>query len=158
MADPVRRFFESHIGREATPIFTDREAEDRRRLQVAACALLLELAHADEEFTDAERAHIDDVIRREFGLDEDGARALLAASEGERGRGAHMHEFADLIRGAFDHAELTKLVELMWALALSDGEVAQHETYLMGQLGGLLGLSADDLARARVRMESARPK
>ena len=58
MADPIRRFFDSHIGRDAIPIFTDRESEDRRRLQVAACALLLELAHADDEFSDAEGATV----------------------------------------------------------------------------------------------------
>ena len=154
MADPIRRFFETHIGRDATPIYTDREAEDRRRIQVAACALLLEIAHADQEFSDGERAHIDDVIRREFGLDEDGAKALLAASEAERARGAHLHEFADLIRDSFDHVEKTHLVELMWKLALSDGEVAQHESYLMDTLAPLIGVAMDELASARKRIEA----
>lgn len=158
MPDPVRRFFESHIGREATPIYTDRESEERRRLQVAACALLLELAHADDEFTDRERAHVHDVIRREFGLDEDGAHALLAASEAERASGAHMHEFADLISASFDHGEKTRMVELMWALALSDGQVAQHESYLMDRLATLLGLPADELAGARRRVEGRTSK
>ena len=153
MADSIRRFFDSHIGRDATPVFTDRESENRRRLQVAACALLLELAHADDEFSGAERAHIDDVIRREFGLDEDGAKALLAASEAERSSGTGLHEFADLITDAFDGIEKIRLIELMWALALSDGEVRQHESYLMEKLAPLLGLGADDLARARARME-----
>ena len=153
MADPIRRFFDSHIGRDAIPIFTDRESEDRRRLQVAACALLLELAHADDEFSDAERAHIDDVIRREFGLDEDGAKALIAASEAERSSGTGLHEFADLITDAFDAVEKIKLIELMWTLALSDGEVRQHESYLMEKLAPLLGVSTEDLGRARRRVE-----
>ena len=42
---------------------------------------LLELAHADDEFTPAERDHIEAVLRRHFALDEDTARELLQLAE-----------------------------------------------------------------------------
>jgi uncharacterized tellurite resistance protein B-like protein len=153
MADPIRGFFESRIGLGATPIYTDLEAEQRYRLQTAACALLLEMAYADDEFSDAERAHVDDVIRRYFGLDEDGARALLALSETERAHGSQLHEFADLIRDEFDHVQKTHLLEVLWGLALSDGEIAQHETWMMDRIAHLLGMEPGELALARQRVE-----
>jgi len=157
MADPIRGFFETQIGPDATPVYTDREAEERRRLQIASCALLLELAHADEEFSDAERRHIEDVTRRHFGLDEDGARGLVALSEAERKQGTELHVFADLIHERFDPDQKTRLLEILWALAMSDGDIAQHESYLMGRLADLLHVSPDVLAQARRRAEASPP-
>ena len=153
MADPIRGFFEDQIGPNAPPIYTTIEEEERRRVQMAACALLLELAHADDEFTATERAQVDDIIRRAFGLNADGAKQLLELSEAERARGSGMHEFADLIREHFEPMQKTRLLDVMWSLALSDGKIAQHETYFMSRLGELLGVSADQMAASRVRAE-----
>lgn len=53
---------------------TDAEADDadaaERRLHVAPCSRLLELAHADDEFSEAERAHVRESLRRHLDLDE----------------------------------------------------------------------------------------
>jgi uncharacterized tellurite resistance protein B-like protein len=43
-------------------------------VQLAACALLLELAHADGTMSPSEQAHIDRAVRQHFGLDENTAR------------------------------------------------------------------------------------
>jgi uncharacterized tellurite resistance protein B-like protein len=149
MADPIRGFFESQIGPDAPPVYTAIQDEERRRLQVAACALLLELAHADDEFSDAERAHIDDVTRQLFGLNEDGAKQLLALAEAERAAGAGLHQFADLISSRFDKPLKIRLIEVMWALASSDGEIAHHESRMMVRVAELLGLTGEDLIEAR---------
>jgi uncharacterized tellurite resistance protein B-like protein len=153
MADPIHGFFENEIGPDATPIYTAIEDEQRHRLHIAACALLLELAHADEEFSDVERTHIHEVIVDSFGLNADSARALVVLTERERAAGKHVHEFADLIASRLDAKQKTRLVELMWRIALSDGTIAQHESFLMARIGELLGLPADELASARDRVE-----
>ena len=60
MLDTIKRFFARHL---AAPPSTDEPAADaspvRNQLALAACALLLELAHADDEFSEAERRHIE---------------------------------------------------------------------------------------------------
>lgn len=149
MADPIRGFFESQIGPDATPVYTAIQDEERRRLQIAALALLLELANADDDFSNAERAHIDDVTRRHFGLNEDGAKQLLALAQAERAAGRQMHQFADLIAERFDRQQKLRMIEVMWALALSDGEIARHESRMMVRVAELLGLTGEDLIHAR---------
>ena len=145
MADAIPAFFENEIGPDAPPVFTAIEDELRHRLHIAACALLLELAHADDEFTDGERRHIHDVIRRSFGLQQDAATALLLLTERERARGAHLHEFTDLIASRLDVSQKARLVDLMWQLARSDGELLQHEAFLMIHVAQRLGLAAADM-------------
>src|SRR4029453_9792748 len=52
-----------------------------RRLQIAACALLVELAYADQEFSAEERRHIEELAMRHFDLDAEAARELMAVAE-----------------------------------------------------------------------------
>ncbi|HEX6587858.1 MAG TPA: TerB family tellurite resistance protein [Longimicrobiales bacterium] len=151
MSESKRGYFEDHLGPNAPPIHTVLEEEERRRLGIAACALLLELAHADDHFSDAERIHIEDVIRRHFALDADGARMLISVAQSARDSASGIHEFADLMREKLDDGQKGRLLELMWRLALSDGEIAQRETYLMERVGGLLGVASSVLAAARTR-------
>lgn len=150
MADSKRAYFENNLGPNAPPIHTVIADEDRRRVGIAACALLLELAHADDEFSDAERSHIEEVIRRHFALDADGARTLISVAQAERDRGGVL-QFAQLMKEKLEDSQKARMVEAMWRLALSDGEIAQRETYLMERLAELLGMPPEALANARER-------
>ena len=69
-------------------------------LQVAACALLLEVAHADGDISTVEREHLDHALQRHFGLDRDGLEALVAAAETERQRAVDHFGFTrQLVQG-----------------------------------------------------------
>lgn len=151
MPEEIRSFFEDHIGPDAPPIYVDRAAEERRRLDVAACALLVELAHADDEFSDAERSHIETVVQAHFGLLAAGAQELIALAEQERAS-KDLFQFTSLIREHYDRARKAKLVEILWGLALSDGEIARHESWMMDKLAALIDLSPDELAQAKTRI------
>ena len=47
-------------------------------VRLAACALLLELAHVDGQLSEVERTRIHDVLQRHFDVDAAGADALMA--------------------------------------------------------------------------------
>ena len=62
-------------------------------VQLAACARLLELAHADGVMSPSELLHIERAIQRHFELDEATARELIALAEAERRQSIdHFHE------------------------------------------------------------------
>ena len=143
MLDAIRTFVNRRLLADAAP--SDERAPLIDGLHVAAAALLLELAHADDEFSDGERAHIQEVIRRSFGLHEDSAKALLVLTERERARGANLHEFTDLIASRLDRVQKARLIEMMWELARSDAEIVQHEAFLMLHVAERLGLSTNDM-------------
>ena len=58
-------------------------------MRLAACALLLEVAYADDDFVANERQHLVDVVRRHFRLKPEDAHELISArrgrAPGERG-------------------------------------------------------------------------
>ena len=80
MLQVIKNFFSSSmaLSPEEVPVAGARD------IRLAACALLLELAYADDEFTDDERQHLESALRRQFGLDSSEAEQLLALAQQER--------------------------------------------------------------------------
>ena len=146
MLDAIRHFFNRQIQQVdgATG-----ETEDTYRLHVAACALLLELAYADDKFTEGERTHIEAVLQRHFNLDAETASSLIELADAERATSTDLYQFTSLIRNNYDLGQKTLLAEIMWGLILTDGEIARHEGYLLRKIGNLLDLKPGYLAQAR---------
>jgi uncharacterized tellurite resistance protein B-like protein len=118
-------------------------------LHVAACALLLELAYADDVFTEDERNHIHAILMRHFALDYDTAQELMDLADAERKRSVDVFQFANLVRTSYDVGQKTVLAEIMWGLILTDGEIARHESYMLRKIANLLDLEPGYLSKAR---------
>lgn len=118
-------------------------------IHLAACALLLEIAHADGEFSDAERAHLEEVLARHFSLPSDSGRTLLALAEKERKGSIDHFRFTSVLRDSYDLGQKTVLAEIMWGLVLADGQIAEHEHYLTRKISNLLDLEPGYLSAAK---------
>jgi uncharacterized tellurite resistance protein B-like protein len=120
-------------------------------LEVAACALLLEVAHADREFTDDERRHIEEVVIRHFDLDPESARQLMGVAEEARRESVDLHQFTAVIARHYDEGQRMLLAELVWRIVHADGKLSEHESHLARKLANLLELRPGYLAEARRR-------
>lgn len=153
MRDAIRRFLARHLAAAPPPDSsapgTDAPVGDR--VQVAACALLLEVAYADEEFSPVERARIEEALHRHFGLDGAARERLIAEAEAKRERAIDDFEFTRLINQHYDLGQKMVLAEIMWGVILADGEIAKHEAYLVRKLANLLDLDPAYLSQARRR-------
>jgi uncharacterized tellurite resistance protein B-like protein len=121
-------------------------------IAVAACALLLELAHADAEFTDDEREHIQAAMAHHFNLPEETVDQVIALAEEERQRSVDLYQFTRLISECYDVGQKMVLAEIMWRVVYADGELAKHESYLMRKISNLLDLKPGYLSEARNRV------
>lgn len=158
MRESIRSFFQKNMAVEHNGSGVRRDTagenadgEARRKLHVAACALLLELAHADEQFSDSERTHIEAVLQRHFGLDDETARELMELAESERANAIDLYQFTSLIRSSYDLGQKTLLAEIMWSLVMTDGRIAHHEAHMLRKIASLLDLEPGYLAAARKR-------
>ncbi len=153
MMESIRQFFLSNM---AEPDSTEDEAAPAD-LRLAACALLLELAYADDEFTNEEQDHLEAAVRRQFGLDEGQATELIKLAEEQRAEAVDLWTFTNLVAEHYSLGQKMVLAEAMWGLVYSDGELASREDYLMRKISGLLRLEPGYLAEARKRVEEHRP-
>src|SRR4029079_8196160 len=108
MSNPFKKFFEERMA--PAPGSETHNGETKSRydpLHIAACALLLELAHADEQFTAAERDHIHAVMMRHFALDFDTAQELMDLADKQRREAVDIFQFANLVRTSYDIGQKT---------------------------------------------------
>jgi uncharacterized tellurite resistance protein B-like protein len=155
MLEAIRRFVRERLG-----------AQDSRaaaggtpppsQVQLAACALLLELAYADDEFSPEERGHIEATLQRHFGLDEASGAELLRLAETARAESLDHFQFTRLVAAEYNLAQKMVLAEVMWGVILADGRLSDHETHLVRRMAGLMQLEPGYLAEAR-RVAATRP-
>ncbi len=120
-------------------------------LRVAACALLVELAHSDDTFSHEEQRLIEESLGRHFGLSPEEGRGLMALAEERRREAVDLHEFTRLVSTRYDEGQRMVLAELMWRVVDADGELSRHEEALMRKIASLLDLRPGYLAAARKR-------
>jgi uncharacterized tellurite resistance protein B-like protein len=120
-------------------------------IRLAACALLLELAHADDEFTRDERAHLQAAIERHFGLKPTEADELIALAEQERAEAVDLFQFTRLINENYSPGQKMVLAEVMWGLVYADGTLRDREELLIRKITDLLNLKPGYLADVRRR-------
>jgi len=149
MMESIKNFFMNNM---AEPPEAD-DDPPQGDLRLAACALLLELAYADDEFTEGERTHLEYAIRRQFGVDEEQAAELVELAEEQREKAVDLWSFTNLIAENYSLGQKMVLAEAMWGLVFSDGELASREDYLMRKISGLLRLEPGYLTEARKRVE-----
>ena len=131
-------------------------AADVDPIHLAACALLLEVAWADDEFSAEERAHLEDVLARHFNLTpEEGSRLMAVADEARRNSVDH-YRFTSVLRKSYDTGQKMVMAEVIWGLALADGEIAEHEHYLTRKIANLLDLEPGYLSAAKNAAASRR--
>jgi uncharacterized tellurite resistance protein B-like protein len=117
--------------------------------RVAACALLLELAHADGYFSALERSRITGMLRRWFGVHETDAERLLAEAASARRDAGSPLVFTQQLVEAYDVGQRTVVAELLWEVAHADGVLEDEEAALVAQLSAALDLDPSLLARTR---------
>ncbi len=125
-------------------------------LRLATCALLIELARADGEFSEVERAHIADILVSDFGLTPRSARELMTAADQSLREAVDLHQFTTVINARYDEDERRSLAEKLWRVVDADGVLSQHETSLIRLMGSHLDLPPGALNAARSRATERR--
>ena len=151
MIDRIKSFFFREM---APPADDAGGGPGPRELRIAACALLLEVANADDFFSAGERRHMRALVRRHFGLKSEAADELIMLAEDERRGSVDLWGFTTLIKTHYSTGQKLVLAEAMWGVVLADGELADREDYIMRKISHLIGLETGYLAEARKRIES----
>ena len=121
---------------------------------VAMCALFLEMANIDGEFSELEKESILTVMRSEYGISDDIVTELMAEAEKERGQSIDLWQFTNLINQNYDLEAKLKIIEMFWKVAYADGRLDSHEDYLLHKLAKLLRLSHKQLIDAKLKVKN----
>ncbi len=123
------------------------------KIQVATCALFIEVAKADSNFTDDEREKIISMMEDLFYLNDEQVNELVAFSEQRSNESVSIYEFASIVDRSFTKDEKYELVKNLWRLIYVDEKLDKYEENLLRKINDILSLEHSDLIAAKMAVK-----
>ena len=130
----------------------DRSSSADRELQIATCALLLEIAHADNEFSPAEEQKIEQLMREHFTLSEEAFLEIKKLTGKKLKDSIDLWHFAKTIKEQYSYKKRGGIIEMLWAVIYTDDSLDAHEDYLVHKLATVLNLNHRELIDAKIKI------
>ncbi len=130
-----------------------REVDARKRLEIATCALFIEMANADEKFLKVEKEKVIQIMKDLFNLDDEYVEELLELSERQVEESLSLFEFTTEINATSTNDEKFEIVKNLWRLILVDDELHPFEDYLIKKISNNLNLSHKDMIAAKMEVK-----
>ena len=118
-------------------------------VELAAAALLVEVAMVDREFDPAERDRIIRFVKSKFSLEETIASQLISRAEAEVEGSVQLYGITSALRHGLSYEDRVELMEWLWKVAYADGEVDPFEDQLLRRIGELIYVTDRDRGTAR---------
>src|SRR5690606_28250030 len=145
MLKAIADFFERQLGGSGAG------AREQHTIELATAALLAEMARIDGEIEPAEREAALKAVRVKLGLSTAEADQLLDLAEQEARQATDYFQFTSLINRHFDAGQKMRVIELMWRVALADGDIDAHERHLIRRIAALIHVPHPDFVHAQRR-------
>ena len=129
----------------------DHQADIERSIQIATCALLVEMASIDSEFDDEERTRINRYFKKEYGLTDDQIAEIMSLAKNELDNRIDLWGFTNLINQHYDNEHKRKIIGIIWDVIYADGNLSAHEDYLIHKLYKMLNLTHGDMIEAKMK-------
>ncbi len=126
--------------------------QEHERIQVATCALLLEMAHADKSLHELEEQVVHDILADKFDLSAESVAELSEYAQQERAESVDLFRFARVINEHFTIEEKHEVMEALWRIVYADGVLDKHEDALARQLTALLRISPKKSIELKVKV------
>lgn len=122
--------------------------------RLALTALLVRIAKSDNDYAASERARIDQITAKRYGLDGKAAQTLRAKAETLETEAPDTVRFTRAIKDAVPYEDRLGVIEALWEVVLADGARSDEENALLRLVTNLLGVTDTDSAMARKRIEA----
>jgi uncharacterized tellurite resistance protein B-like protein len=121
--------------------------------RLAAAALLIHVMSVDGQETGAEQDMLQDLLKRQFDLDDDAVDELIAAATAADREAVDLYSFTSLINRSLDEEGRRRIVKMMWEIVYADGRMNEFEDNIVWRASDLFGVSQRD--RVEMRLEVA---
>ncbi len=126
------------------------ENKDNNNLELL-CGLMIEAAYTDGKVDDNELNKIKLSLVNIFAEDKKEVDLVLKHALNNKNNSKSLHHYTSFINKNFDDQKKLLLIEALWEIVLSDGEIHDFESNLIRRLAGLLYISDVSSGNARKR-------
>ena len=126
------------------------EKEDNKGLELL-CGLMIEAAYTDGQIDKYELNKIKLSLIDVFEADPNEVDLVVKAALNNKDNTKSLHYYTSFINKNFTDEKKLHLIEALWEIVLSDGEIHDFESNLIRRLAGLLYISDVNSGNARKR-------
>lgn len=128
------------------------------QLQIATCALFLEIAHSDDDFSIEEKGFIEKTMRNEFNLEDELVDELLDLATQQTNESVSLYEFTNVINKSYGRPEKLVIIKNLWRLVFADGKLDKYEEYFMRTISRNLHLEHSDMIATKMEAKEENRK
>ena len=128
-----------------------KENKDYSKNLELLCGLMIEAAYTDGQVDEKELNNIKLSLVNIFAEDSKEVDLVLEEALKNKNNSKSLHHYTSFINKNFDDQKKLLLIEALWEIVLSDGEIHDFESNLIRRLAGLLYISDVDSGNARKR-------
>ncbi len=128
----------------------DDEKDDIKKLELL-CGLMIEAAYTDGQIDESELNNIKFSLINVFEEEPDNVNIVIDKALKNRNNSKSLHHYTSFINKNFTNDKKLLLIEALWEIILSDGQVHDYESNLLRRLAGLLYISDVNSGNARKR-------
>ena len=126
------------------------DKNDNKNLELL-CGLMIEAAYTDGQIDENELNKIKLSLIEVFAEDPKEVNSVLEEAKKNKNNSNSLHYYTSYINKNFEDDKKLLLLEALWEIVLSDGEIHDFESNLIRRLAGLLYISDVDSGNAKKR-------
>jgi uncharacterized tellurite resistance protein B-like protein len=150
MLEYLRKIFaDNQTAINQNPVNSSSERRNQK-IEIAACALFIEIAKADGQFTDEERKFIISEMKSTFSLDDRYVNDLILLAEQRVKESVSLYEFSGVINTTFTFKEKIELIESLWKLIYKDEKLNQYEDHLIKRIAATINVEHKQIINAKL--------
>lgn len=130
------------------------ELDNKRRVQIATCALFLEVANSDDDFSIEEKEFIESTMKDKFNLDDKTVSELINLSIKQTEKSVSLYEFTEIINQIFDQDSKFEILKNLWRLVFADGTLDKYEEYFIRKISGNLHMEHSNMIAAKMEVKA----
>jgi uncharacterized tellurite resistance protein B-like protein len=126
---------------------------DKKKLQIATCAIFLEMAKSDENYTEEEHREVVSIMQRTFNLEKEYVDELIELANSRLAKSVSIYEFTGIINENFSAEGKFELMKNLWRLIYTDKKLDKYEDQLVKTIGSMLLLEHRDVIAAKLMVK-----
>ena len=124
-------------------------------LNNSCAALLVEIAFADKDFDETEKASLKQSLIEAYAIDESDIEEIIRDAEETVSESTSLYGYTSIVNTEFQYEDKLKLLRNLWKIAYADGYLDKYEEHLLRKISDLIHISHSDYINIKLEIRES---
>ena len=124
-------------------------------LNNSCAALLVEIAFADKDFDETEKASLKQSLIETYAIDESDIEEIIRDAENTVSEITSLYGYTSIVNTEFQYDDKLKLLRNLWKIAYADGYLDKYEEHLLRKISDLIHISHSDYISIKLEIRES---